>query len=155
MQHCRQCRELILFFKNYFLKKKNYFLSVLFRVHPSLNWSQVSAQLSPGCLWASPRCCNTCLSNGPRPHRSDPIKARTRLPREHTSELHLKPLTYSHSSKSHADSAFLFRKGKAKAERSNSSVPTTLITRCSSNTIKILVCNHKEGKDNRKYVHGL
>lgn len=47
-----------------------------------------------------------CLSNGPRPHRSDPIKARTRLPQEHTSELHLKPLTYSHSSESHADSAF-------------------------------------------------
>ena len=40
----------------FYLFFKNYYLSVFFRVHPSLNWSQVSAQLSPGCLWAS-HCC--------------------------------------------------------------------------------------------------
>lgn len=39
--------------------------------------------------WASPRCGDTCFPKGPWPHRSDPIKARTRQPREPASEPHV------------------------------------------------------------------
>ena len=83
------------------LRRKRSRYAVVVITSSTVTWDQRQSENR----WASFRCCDTCFPKGPWPHHSDPIKARTCQPQEHASELHLKPITYSHSTIPHAASA--------------------------------------------------